>query len=650
MTKNYISLVQPNFQTGPSHLNIFFLPYSVGCIWSYACSNATIADHYKLDQVIWRRDPIDEISQRLASNNIVLFSLYVWNRQYNYTLAKKIKEINPDVITVFGGPEVPVSDPEIFEKHPYIDYVVKKEGEQVFLSLLEYLDHQTESLPAGLLVNQCGRPLDTGNSDRVSDLSILPSPYLTGVFDKIVADNPEVKWTATLETNRGCPYQCTFCDWGSLTYNKVKQFPIDRVFAELEWVGKHCDGMWLADANFGMFIDRDRAILDKVIEVHRKGPGLRFFYTTWAKNQKSDVVELIKKLSAESTLVSNGLTVSVQSMTPEVLDIIKRTNLKQHKIKEIFDLAEKNNLQVYTELILGLPGETVESFMNSVYEVMEAGNHHGIEIYQGLLLENAELTQVQKEIYNIKTKNWYNVSPLQTVDDQSDPELLESIAVITETSTLPKEDMLRIMTWTAFISAFHFYGFSTQVSRFLRKYVDESYKDFYKKLYDSYCQDSYFSSIHNEQRENYRSLIDHGKILNPMVNLLSLNGINVTSGILMRTHIDDRVDHTFKFLKEFVKKNYNLPVSLLDQLLDYQQQSLFTHKKSQKFYESIVTYDYNFYEFLTNDEILDSTVTLKFSTKHIQHDLRFKDFIESLYFRKKQAFGLLKINVVKDTQ
>ena len=67
------------------------------------------------------------------------------------------------------------------------------------------------------------------------DLDVLPSPHLTGVFDHIVKNNSNYKFHMTLETNRGCPYQCTFCDWGSLTYNKIKKFDIDRVFAEIEW-------------------------------------------------------------------------------------------------------------------------------------------------------------------------------------------------------------------------------------------------------------------------------------------------------------------------------------------------------------------------------------------------------------------------------
>jgi radical SAM superfamily enzyme YgiQ (UPF0313 family) len=641
-----ISLVQPNFQTGPAHLNSFYLPYSVGCVWAHAATNQTINQEFKLDQIVWKRDPIDVVATKLATNNIVVFSTYVWNRQYNYTLAAKIKSINPDIITIFGGPEISVCDPNIFIKHPFMDYVVKKEGELIFLSLLLHIVNSNEPIPSGVLINKNSQLIDTGEGERIFDLSILASPYLTGVFDQLVSENTNVAWAATLETNRGCPYQCTFCDWGSLTYNKVRQFPIEKVYAELEWIGKYCDGVYNADANFGMFIDRDQLIVDKIIEVHKNSLGINYFFTNWAKNQKSDVVELIKKFNNETDIISNGLTVSVQSMTTKVLDIIKRTNLKQHRIQEIFDLAKENNIRVYTELILGLPGETAESFMNSVFEIIEYGNHHGIDIFQCQLLENAELTRIQKEIYNIETKHWSDyVSPLQQTFNNENCELTETVAVTIETDTLPKNKMLEVLSWTSFMTMFHFYGFSTQLSRFLRKYTGESYNNFYRKLYQEYCSDRYFGTTHNAVTNNYRSLLEHGKLLDPMITLIPINAVNISSGPLMLTHIDNQTDYTIEFLGNFIKKHYhNLSGHLVDQLLDYQNQITLTYKKTSPSYQQIKKYDYNFFDYINSDGNVNEAVTVEFSTKKLQEDMEFKVFIENLYFRKKQHFGLLSVS------
>jgi tRNA A37 methylthiotransferase MiaB len=640
-----ISLVQPNFQTGPRQLNVFFLPYSAGCVWAYAAANQSVAENFNLDQIIWKRQSVDEIVPRLALNDVVIFSTYVWNRQYNYTVAKNIKKINPCVEIIFGGPEPAVNDSEFFIKHPYIDYVVKKEGEQIFLSLLLHIIDPNSTTPKGLLINQGGTVLDTGDAERIADLSILPSPYLTGVFDKIVSANPDIKWSATLETNRGCPYQCTFCDWGSLTYNKVKQFPIEKVYAEIDWIGDHCDGVYVADANFGMFVERDGGIVEKIINTHKNKPGLNYFYINWAKNQKTEVIELIKKFTNETDkLVSNGLTVSVQSTTPEVLDIIKRTNLRQHKIKEIFQLAEDNKVPVYTELIMGLPGETHESFKDTVYHVIECGNHYGIDIFHCQLLENSELSQVQREVYNIKTTKWSDyISPLQAVDQEDNPDIVENIEVVVETSTMPKQQMLNTASWSAFMMMFHFYGFSTQISQFLKKYNNKSYKDFYTKLYQTFCQDVYFKNIYNQLRENYQDLFDHGKIKNPLVTITSYNAINISSGLLTKVHVDQRVDYTFEFLKRFLQDHCQLPEIMINQLIDYQRQITFTFDKIKNHQGTTVDYDYDFYGYLNHDQQLTSLVQLKFIKTWLQQEQTFENFINQLYFRKKQRIGLLLV-------
>ena len=60
-------------------------------------------------------------------------------------------------------------------------------------------------------------------------------------------------------------FACTFCDWGSLTYAKIRKFPLDKVFAELEWIAKNnMDYVTIADANFGVFYERDMAITNNL--------------------------------------------------------------------------------------------------------------------------------------------------------------------------------------------------------------------------------------------------------------------------------------------------------------------------------------------------------------------------------------------------
>ena len=127
MDKKKISFVQPNFQQGPKEFNAYYLPYSAGIILSYAFTSEKIKESWELDQLIWRREPIEELAVKLSTNDLVAFSTYVWNHRYNYKLAKLIKTINPKCLIVFGGPEPAIEDPNFFHKESFIDLVIKME-------------------------------------------------------------------------------------------------------------------------------------------------------------------------------------------------------------------------------------------------------------------------------------------------------------------------------------------------------------------------------------------------------------------------------------------------------------------------------------------------------------------------------------------
>lgn len=265
-----VSFVSPNFQQGPKEFNAYYLPYSPAILWAYAQQFETVNTRYFLGDFVWRRDPIEEVIEKIKDSAVVGFSTYIWNKSYNNVLARELKLANPDILIVFGGPEPPIEDKDFFERFPYVDICVKQEGEISFKRILEATTKEEYLKIPGLLVNNNGKTVDTGYSLRINELDEIPSPYLLGVFDKLMSEHPEITWNATLETNRGCPYACTFCDWGSLTYNKVKKFNLGRVFDELEWIGKkQCDFVSITDANFGIFPERDSIIADKLIEVQK---------------------------------------------------------------------------------------------------------------------------------------------------------------------------------------------------------------------------------------------------------------------------------------------------------------------------------------------------------------------------------------------
>jgi hypothetical protein len=639
MTKRTISFVQPNFQQGPKEFNAYYLPYSAGVILSYAMGFEHIREAWAVDQLIWRREDIEELAPKLATNDIVAFSTYVWNHRYNYKLARRIKEINPKVKIIFGGPEPAIEDPQLFEKEPFMDLVSKMEGEITFKRILEDFDTDFAHIP-GLLINTPKGLVNTGDCARIDDLDQIPSPYLTGIFDQIIKDNPDVIWNATLETNRGCPYQCTFCDWGSLTYNKVKKFELTRVFHEMDWIGANCGFVTITDANFGMFVERDNMIVDKLIETQKRWGKLSSFSMTWAKNQKNEVVDIVKKLIRESPNFGQGLTVSVQSMDHDVLENIKRRNLDQHKIDEIFALCDRNNIPVYTELILGLPGETVESWKSAFWKIFRAGNHTGINILQAQLLENAEMNLLQKRMWKIESVPVYDYMS----GSYGDADLNECVDVVVSTKDIPREEMLDTLVWNSFIQTFHINGLTTYIARYLDKAHGIEYSKFYDDLYQWVQQDDWFREQFAETRNYFENWTRHGSINHPPIGNIQVFGWNLVHRTTLYMQKQDRVAYVFDSVDRFVKSHYNIDKHTLDQLMQFQRNYVIDYR-DLKSLPITQEFDYDFLGYILDDEPIKQSCTYTFDTVEDQ-DMSMDRFLENMYFARKRNFG--KTTITRD--
>jgi len=628
-----VSLVQVNFQQGPLNLNAYYLPYSIGCLWSYANSFPEIQQSCQLDHVLWRRDDVDATALRLADQDLVAFSCYIWNRNYNYALAERIKKINPACMIVFGGPEPPITNKDIFRTYPYIDAVIKREGEIIFKNLLCNL-RNPEQVP-GLLINQLGDAVDTGDSPRIDNLDILPSPYLSGFFDRLMEDHPEIEWMSTLETNRGCPYQCTFCDWGSLTYSKIKLFSLQKVFDELEWISRNrCGTIYVADANFGIFPERDNQIVDRFKQLQNEYGYPYYWSTTWAKNQKQEVINIIRKLCDNSKFYNIGLNVSLQSLTDEVLLNIKRKNMHDMAVKDMFRLAEKKQIPVWTELILGLPGETLQSWKDNFYQMFRMDVHGFADVAICQLLENAEMNLVQKEIYDIKTTEVYDyLSGTYNIDEWT-----ESISIVTSTANLPPPDMVDAIVFTWFITTFHMQYFSNLISRFLFKHANVDYQEFYERLLAAVKSDPWFMEEIDTIKKSIEIWFSQGKMEHPdLANGIKIHSWNMFNATAMKIHLERRYDHAFSLVHR-VADSFGVDPGVIDSAMELQK-SIVIDFHDLSSYPRTKQFRHNVYDVIMEDQTLNQEMQqLKFDFKH-EKTSTFKEYIERIFYSRKIDFA-----------
>ena len=630
-----ISFVNPNFQQGPTEFNAYYLPYSTGILWAYAAQFTAVTDQWQLGEFVWRREDIATAAQRLSQHDMVGFSTYIWNKSYNYALAAEIKRLNPGCITVFGGPEPPVTKADLFTRYPFMDMVVLQEGEHTLCDLLLCADPR--SVP-GLLINDQGQLLRTPARSRIDDLDQLPSPYLTGVFAQLMADNPTVEWNAVIETNRGCPYACTFCDWGSLTYSKVKKFDLDRAVAELEWVGRnHIGFISIADANFGIFPDRDNVIADKLIDIQQRHGWPKSYTISWAKNQKSEVISIVKRLVDNGA--RQGLTVSVQSLDDGVLEIIKRKNMAINQIDEIFEQCDRQNIPVITELILGLPGETLLSWQENYYKLFRADNHTGITTYNAQLLENAEMNLTQRAEHEIETVVVRDY--LCGANDSG--ELGEGVEIVKSTRDMPHEDLIEAQLFTWYMNTFHINGLSNWLSRFAHAQGTD-YRDFYEDLYQWLLGDAWFVDELAEIKQHYQRWFATGKVDHPPLGKIEIYGMNLGQRTSISIHANQLYDRIFSLLEQYYLQRFPEHADYAHSLFQLQRGYFLRHDQLSA-YPMRIKLDHDIMGHVQSAAPLHQPreYLLEFSD---DAGMSLTRFCENLWFGRRRNFGKAVVTVI----
>ena len=297
------------------------------------------------------------------SNPIVLLSSYVWNHQANIDAARKIKQRRPAATVIIGGPEIPrfSGESEAFlANHPEIDIAVLGEGEiscaeTLFALSADDSGHGYPVSVSGIAYRQGKTVQRTGDRKRLEDLNSLPSPYLTGEFEPWFSEFSN----AMLETNRGCPFGCAYCDWGSATLQKVNVFDAERVIAEADYIARsRAEAIFITDANFGM-LEQDIEISRALVEIKKQyGYPLRL-NTNFTKNGGHRLMEVIRILH-EGGLLPSGI-IALQTTDQKVLEAIDRQNVRTESYETMMRFFNAREIPIASDLMIGLPEQTLES-------------------------------------------------------------------------------------------------------------------------------------------------------------------------------------------------------------------------------------------------------------------------------------------------
>jgi len=277
--------------------------------------------------------------------------------------------MSPDALIIFGGPHVPKytgETEEFLRRNPCIDIAVLGEGEVACLEILQALAGLGRDGLArlgavdGIVFSHHNDFTRTPSRQRIKDLAEIPSPYLTGEFGPWFRGFE----VTVLETNRGCPYGCTYCDWGSATLQKITKFPTSRVIAEIEFLAhREAQTIFIADANFGM-LEEDIEIAQALVDIKNRTGYPQRVETNFAKNGGRRLMEVIRILH-QGGLLPTGI-IALQTTDPAVLETIARDNIKTQSYEKMMAFFTEQNIPMASDLMIGLPGQTVDSFANDL--------------------------------------------------------------------------------------------------------------------------------------------------------------------------------------------------------------------------------------------------------------------------------------------
>lgn len=346
------------------------MPLAVGYLKATALANETIRDH--MDVEIFNfggGDDLIMMGNRIFSTDapdIMAFSVLGWNYRTFGALAETFKQLNPRGWVIFGGNHVANQGQRVMRDFPCVDVVVNCEGEFIFRDLLlAYLSersaHDLSAIGGIAYKDEQGEVVTTVEPARISDLSEIPSPMLSGAIP-LVDRNGDFRYdVALMETNRGCPYSCAFCYWGGAVGQKVRAFPRDRLREELEILAFHkVENVALCDSNFGM-LKNDLDFVEDMIRIREKYTYPRSLITSWAKNKSTMFYTIVKTLKEYN--LSSSFTLALQTLNDDALTLMRRKNMRVNDWEGLVEWLDEQGLECYAEMIWGAPGETVTSFL-----------------------------------------------------------------------------------------------------------------------------------------------------------------------------------------------------------------------------------------------------------------------------------------------
>ncbi|MDA3886514.1 MAG: B12-binding domain-containing radical SAM protein, partial [Candidatus Delongbacteria bacterium] len=357
--------------------------------------------------ILSERDFLDFVEN--TKPDLFLFSLYVWNIEKTLRISNLLKQKYPSVKILYGGPEVN-PDNEFLLKSGVFEYGIVGEGE---IPLNEFLSGVPFEKISGALTkasSTLSKDIYNPSKDIRTDFEHNENPYLEGLIEH----TPDS--TMYFETVRGCPFKCNFCYYNKV-YDKIITMDRNSIKKYLDYARNNgLNEIFLLDPSFNAQPDFEN-LLDELIKLNKDG------YFEFSTELRAEMLTdtLIKKLEKLNMVEAE---IGLQTTNSSVLKIMNRNSSTEKTISNAKKM-NSSNINTKIDLIVGLPGDDLVSFKNTVDRVFKENLYDDIQVFRLSVLSGTEFS-INREKYGI---NAYDIPPyyIESTETFSDIEILEAI-------------------------------------------------------------------------------------------------------------------------------------------------------------------------------------------------------------------------------
>jgi len=288
----------------------------------------------------------------------------------NYPIASDIlkyaKSLDKDIITIIGGPHVTFAPVETLTEAPWIDVVVKGEGEMTMLDIVS--GKKLADIDGIAYRDKSDGIKQTRERRLIEDLDELPPPakHLFPLSRYLALDVH-----ASILTGRGCPFNCIFCVGSKMGGRRVRYRNPKLIVDEVEQaLSSGFTEVNFEDDHLTINHKHLNAICDEIM-----ARGLKF---NWSAFSRVDTVnsEILRKMKQAGC---TWLLYGVESGNQEILDTIKK-KITLQKVKDAVDMAKEAGIGILASFIVGLPGETVETLRQTMQFAQGLGTSYGFNV------------------------------------------------------------------------------------------------------------------------------------------------------------------------------------------------------------------------------------------------------------------------------